>query len=213
MRSNVFKLWQACRRAKISFVLVVLRHLLFRARKKNILAGNRVTIHGLGNINTAGMLKLALADAGFMNRYDRTFLNVGGKLHVGKDFSIGRGCRFDIGPHARVSLGSGYVAAQSTFVIMHGLTIGDGCAISWGCQFLDEDFHALTYAGKIEKTNEIVIGARVWIGSNVSVLKGTVVPDGCVVASGAVLTSRFTEKNALIAGNPAKVIRRDISWH
>lgn len=198
--------------ARISFILVALSYLCYRLRKKNILASNKVTIYGLKNISTSGLLRLGLANVGFMNRYDRTFLNIAGKLDFQKNFSIGRGCRLDIGQNATATFGSGYVAAQTTFVIMHGLTVGDGCAISWGCQFLDDDFHQLAYSGKKEKSNEIIIGSQVWIGSNVTVLKGATIPDGCVVASGSIVGAKFTEKNSLIGGIPAKVIRRDITW-
>ena len=123
---------------------MVLTHLVYRLRSKNILASNRVTIYGLKNISISGLLKVGLGNVGFMNRHDQTFLNVAGTVHFRSDFSIGRGCRFDIGPEATVTFGSGYVAAQTTFVVMHGLTVGDGCAISWGCQFLDEDFHQIS---------------------------------------------------------------------
>lgn len=59
---------------------------------------------------------------------------------------------------------------------------------------------------------QIVVGDHVWIGSNVTVLKGAVIPRGCVVGSGAVVTRAFTEENALLAGNPARVIRRGVAW-
>lgn len=191
---------------------MVLTHLGYLLRKKNILSSNRVTIYGLNNISTSGLLKVGLANVGFMNRRDQTFLNVAGKMVFKSNFSIGRGCRFDIGSGATVTFGNGYVAAQTTFVIMHGLTVGDGCAISWGCQFLDEDFHQISYPGKTERVSEIVIGSHVWIGSNVSVLKGAMIPDGCVIASGSVVGSIFSEKNTLIAGNPAKVIKNNVVW-
>lgn len=139
---------------------------------------NKVTIYGLENIRTFGLLRVGLPNVGFTNKYDQTFLNIAGQVDFQKNFSIGRGCSFDIGPRAVATFGSGYVAAKTIFVIMHGLTVGDGCAISWGCQFLDEDFHLIEYEGKKEKSCEIVIGSHVWIGSNVTVLKGSVVPDG-----------------------------------
>jgi acetyltransferase-like isoleucine patch superfamily enzyme len=212
-RSNFRKLLAECQTARISIILVAMTYIGYRLRKKNILASNKVTIYGLKNISTLGLLRVGLANVGFMNRYDQTFLNIAGKIDFKKNFSIGRGCRFDIGPGAIATFGSGYVAALSKFIIMHGLTVGDGCAISWGCQFLDDDFHNLDYAGKKEKSLEIVIGSHVWIGSNVSVLKGAMIPDGCVVASGSVVGAKFTEKNLLIAGNPARVIRKNIAWN
>ena len=112
-RSNFRKLWDECRRARISFILVALTHLGYRLRKKNILASNNVTIYGLKNISTSGLLRLGLANVGFMNRHGQTFLNIAGKLIFKQNFGIGRGCRFDIGPGAVATFGSGYVAAQS----------------------------------------------------------------------------------------------------
>ena len=74
------------------------------------------------------------------------------------------------------------------------------------------DAFAATLDQVAERDNRIVIGSHVWIGSRVSVLKGSVIPDGCVVASSSVVKSIFTEKNALIAGNPAKIVRQNVSW-
>ena len=93
------------------------------------------------------------------------------------------------------------------------MSVGEDCAISWGCQFLDDDFHELSYEGRAKVDDpKIRIGSHVWIGSRVSVLKGAVIPDGCIVASNSVVGKVFTEKNCLIAGNPAQVIRHDVSW-
>ena len=39
------------------------------------------------------------------------------------------------------------------------------------------------------------------------ILKGTQLGDGCVVGAGAVVSGKF-EENCVIAGNPAKVIRK-----
>lgn len=108
-RNNFRKLWDECRKARISFILVALTHLGYRLRKKNILAGNKVTIYGLINISTSGLLRVGLANVGFMNRHDQTFLNIAGKIDFQQNFSIGRGCRFDIGPGAVATFGSGYV--------------------------------------------------------------------------------------------------------
>ena len=39
------------------------------------------------------------------------------------------------------------------------------------------------------------------------ILKGTVLGDNCVVGAGAVVSGKF-ENNCVIAGNPARVIRK-----
>jgi len=210
---RLVNLWAECRLVGSPYLVVLLRHLTFLLRHKNIVASTSVTIHGLQNISTGGLLRIGLSHFGFMSRHDRTFLNVGGKAIFTRDFSIAKGCRFDIGEDAVASFGAGSVGPNTHFIIMHGITIGDGCAISWGCHFLDDDFHAISYPGRtVGGSPKIEIGEHVWIGSNVSVLKGAAIPDGCVVASGSVVTKRFDHKNALIAGNPARVVREGVSW-
>jgi acetyltransferase-like isoleucine patch superfamily enzyme len=201
-----------CRKSDSSVLIVVLQHLRYKIAGKNILANNKVIIKGLSNIHTNGLLQIGMAYVGFMHTHDITYLNINGSLIFQDNYSIGKGCRFDIGNGAIAKFGSGYVNSNTNFIIMHGITVGDGCAISWGCEFLDEDFHHIAYKEKKERTPEIEIGSRVWIGSNVTILKGSRIPDGCVIASGSVVSSRFEITNCLIGGNPAKVIRENVEW-
>ena len=95
---------------------------------------------------------------------------------------------------------------------MHKLDIGDNCAISWDCQFLDEDFHEISYSDKHKTENAIIIGDNVWIGCGVKIYKGTVIPRGCVLASDSVVKGKFHIENSIIGGNPAKVIKENIEW-
>ncbi|KGO89410.1 hypothetical protein Q764_08530 [Flavobacterium suncheonense GH29-5 = DSM 17707] len=126
---------------------------------------------------------------------------------------MGRGCRFDIAEKAVMTVGKGgYINANSTFIIMHGLTIGDNCVISWDCQFLDEDFHEIDYEGKKTVANEIVIGNHVWIGCGVKIYKGAVIPDGSVIAANSVVRGVFTTPNSLIGGHPARVLKESVHW-
>lgn len=211
--NNINRLFMDCRKVHDSPLLVLIRYFFFRLRSKNILSSNKTTIYGLKNISTSGLLRIGLGYVGFMSSHDRTFLNIQGKAHFKDNYLIGKGCRFDIGENAIAEFGRGYVNPNSVFVIMHGIHVGDGCAISWGCQFIDEDFHKIDYLGHTRKKDNIIkIGTHVWIGSNVVVLKGSIIPDGCVVASGSVVCATFEEKNTLIAGNPAKVVRKNIRW-
>lgn len=202
----------ACRESDSGILRVLVSHAYHRMMGKSILRGNRVLIRGIGRIETGGLVKIGMGRVGFMHKYDRTYLNVNGRLVFRGKFSIGKGCRFDIGKGAVAEFGEGYVNANTMFVIMHGLTMGDGCAVSWGCQFLDEDFHKISFPARHWRDNPIRIGNHVWIGSNVIVLKGSVIPDGCVVASGSVVTRAFEEGSVLIAGNPATVVRENVNW-
>lgn len=203
-----------CKSTGSNFLIVLFKCLIYRINGKNIITDQRTRIKGLSNISTNGQLKVGLDYVGFTNNRDVTYLNIGGKLEVLGPFSIGRGCRFDIGNNAIVKLGRGsYINPFTKVIIMNGLEIGDSCAISWNCQFLDSDFHQLKYAGKKEPgLNTINIGNHVWIGSSVFVYKGTIIPNGCVIAANSVVRGIFEEENTLIAGNPAKVVKKNISW-
>ncbi|MBC7887152.1 MAG: acyltransferase [Ferruginibacter sp.] len=127
---------------------------------------------------------------------------------------MGRGCRFDIGPGATCILKKNtYISPFTNFIIMHSISIGENCIISWNCQFLDEDFHSVEYENKkYGEDKKIVIDDNVWIGCSVNVFKGTTIAKGCVVAANSVVRGVFAEENCLIAGNPAKVIKRNVNW-
>jgi acetyltransferase-like isoleucine patch superfamily enzyme len=51
-----------------------------------------------------------------------------------------------------------------------------------------------------------VIGDRVWIGANATVLAGVTIGHGAVVAAGAVVT-RDVAPDTVVGGVPARVIR------
>lgn len=198
---------------KLALPAVMLRYARNRACGKNIICSTRTKIKGLANISTGGLVDIGLRDVGFVGPYERTYLNVEGELRFSSKYSIGLGCRLFIGAGAAGVFHQGFITAASTFVIRHSLEVGQGSAISWGCWFLDDDFHEVQYEGRRAAGTGISIGPKVLIASNVTILKGTVIPEGCVVASGSVVRGIFEEKNALIAGSPGKVVRRNVSWN
>lgn len=54
----------------------------------------------------------------------------------------------------------------------------------------------------------ILIGEKCWIGMNSIVLGGVVLGPHTIVGAGSVVTKSFPEGNCIIAGNPAKLIRK-----
>lgn len=56
------------------------------------------------------------------------------------------------------------------------------------------------------------IGDHVWIGERVYLTKNASVAKGCVIAACSVVTKRFAEPDAIVGGNPARIVKRDVEW-
>lgn len=65
---------------------------------------------------------------------------------------------------------------------------------------------------RINPSKDVNIGDHVWIGNKTIILKGSEIADDSIVGSGAVVSGKYTDNNVVIAGNPAKIIKRDITW-
>ncbi|MFT5760534.1 MAG: acetyltransferase-like isoleucine patch superfamily enzyme, partial [Alteromonadaceae bacterium] len=64
----------------------------------------------------------------------------------------------------------------------------------------------------INLPKNVHIGDRVWVSEDVSFLKGAQIASDCVVGSRAVVTKAFSQPNCVIAGFPAKVVKKNIRW-
>ena len=47
---------------------------------------------------------------------------------------------------------------------------------------------------------------------NAVICKNTKIPNGCIIGVGSVVTKSIKEENSVLAGNPAKIVRKDIEW-
>jgi acetyltransferase-like isoleucine patch superfamily enzyme len=65
---------------------------------------------------------------------------------------------------------------------------------------------ARAIGGHLGFTGDVVVGNDVWIGHGATILGGVTIHDGAVVGAGAVVT-RDVPAYAVVAGNPAKLIR------
>lgn len=91
------------------------------------------------------------------------------------------------------------------------ITIGNNCAISQHVTLICSN-HGIEKGKLIQKqrwsthNNFITIGNDVWIGANSVILPGVTIHDGAVIGAGSIVTKDVPE-NAVVAGNPAKIIK------
>ena len=94
------------------------------------------------------------------------------------------------------------------------VTIGKDCMFSAGIVMQGSDTHCIfDESGRLLNVGRsISIGDHVWCGRDVKIAKNSAVPDNCIVGMGSIVTKVFSEKNCIIAGVPAKVVKRGVNW-
>ena len=113
---------------------------------------------------------------------------------------------------AQINIGNNVGISGATIYARKGITIGDNTLIGGNVKILDNDFHPLDIEARnrddknMIKNKEVVIGKNCFIGCNALILKGTQIGDGSIVGAGAVVSGKFPD-NAIIAGNPAIIVR------
>jgi acetyltransferase-like isoleucine patch superfamily enzyme len=122
---------------------------------------------------------------------------------------IGQGVTLSVAAQAQLRVGQdSYIAGDSRVLASCSTQIGRRCAISFGVTILEDDGHGF---GLPPYSAPICIEDDVWIGCNVTILKGVTIGKGSVVAAGAVVT-RSCPPHSLLAGVPARVIREGVLW-
>ena len=94
------------------------------------------------------------------------------------------------------------------------IEVGKDCMFSSEIYIRSSDGHTIVDLDKnvINKPNDIKIGDHVWVCNSAKILKNVQIPDNCIVANSAIVTGVFQESNCIIAGLPAKIIKRNVNW-
>ena len=160
------------------------------------------------------------------------FNKKGAKLKIGKDVTIKSSFLSNLvglysrtiivtrAPGAVIEIGDNVGTSGATIYARKGISIGENTCIGGNCKILDNDFHPIEAEARNQLLKDskggdsdlvpakpVRIGKNCFIGCNSIILKGTQLGDGCVVGAGSVVSGKF-EENCVIAGNPAKVIRK-----
>jgi len=142
--------------------------------------------------------------------YTLLFMGENAKINVSGTFNIYSGAKIYINNNAQLKLGSGYINNNLNLSCFESIEIGENVIISENVTIRDSDNHEIIGSER-KNTLPIIIGNHVWIGMNVTILKGVKIGDGAIIAAGAVVTKNVIE-NSLVGGVPAKVIKNNVIW-
>ncbi len=92
--------------------------------------------------------------------------------------------------------------------------IGERCLFSNQITLRTGDSHSILNkkGQRINHAEDIYIGAHVWVGQQVIILKGAKVEEESIIGTNALVTGKVFPKHSILAGIPAKVIKDGITW-
>ncbi len=151
-------------------------------------------------------------------------LALGGHFHLIGGASVVIGARVNasqlfvhavVGAKLRIGGGVGFNGLVRLMMHEQGqLSIGDGCLIAAGVDITISDMHSIIDVATQKRVNyakDITIGNKVWIGQGSLVLKGAQIGDDSIIGAQSVVTGAVPP-NCAAAGNPARLIRPNVTW-
>lgn len=124
------------------------------------------------------------------------------------------------GDHQKFRWGRGSDTSWELKVYMCGeessVTIGEDCMFAGEIYIWSSEPHAILDLNSGEVLNlsnpGVAIGNHCWVGQGVRITKRGAIPDNTIVGLDSIVTRRFTQEHTAIGGNPAVVLKHDVSW-
>lgn len=127
----------------------------------------------------------------------------------GKFYSY-TGSKIIVHPNANLKIGNGsFMNVESKIYCKSKIIIGEHVFIGEEVIIRDTDEHSIN--NKVN-TIPITIGNNVWIGMRSIILKGVHIGNNVVIGAGTIVTKDIPD-NCLAVGNPARVIKKNITWN
>lgn len=126
-----------------------------------------------------------------------------------------------------------FINAGTNIISRNKIIFGNDVTVAWGCTFYDHNAHSLDWKERVNdtklqienykkyrdsnstknknwdvvKSKPITICDKAWIGMNCTILNGVTIGEGAIVGACSVVRENI-EPWTVVAGNPAKVIRK-----
>jgi acetyltransferase-like isoleucine patch superfamily enzyme len=116
-----------------------------------------------------------------------------------------------------IKIGSGFSGIGHFRVVEDNsyIHLGNDCMFSWDVTIMASDYHTIyDKTGQVlnKAAGGVTLGNNIWVGCKSTILKNTQIGNGSIVGACSVVTRQFKDENCILAGNPAKIVKRDIRW-
>lgn len=143
------------------------------------------------------------------------FMGSGSEVRIGAYNGIGN-CNLSISEGSSLTTGikCSFGGFSATVYEEGQINIGNDCMFSHAIQLWQTDTHPIfdvITGERLNRSCNITIGNHVWVGTNSFLMGGASIGDDCIVGANAVTSGKF-ESNTIIAGNPARVVRKGVTW-
>lgn len=120
------------------------------------------------------------------------------------------------GDHCTIDIGEDFTMEGGGISVTENgkICIGKDCMFSFGIDIRNGDSHSiLDLQGKrINKAKDIIIKDHVWLGANVTVLKGVHIGSHSIIGTRSVVSKSCQTDQSIYAGVPARFIKSGIDW-
>lgn len=143
---------------------------------------------------------------------DDGYVEIGSNNNVPKFIGfirVGEQCRVLIGDNVSMSDRCVMTVAERS-----SITIGNDVMIATAVEIRADDAHPIfdiDTGKRLNMPKGVHIGDHVWLAGRAVLLSGTVIGSGSVVGFGSIVKGKFPN-NCIIAGVPAKVVKKNIAW-
>ena len=184
----------------------------FNGRINISILGNNNTILIPKTFNIKGTLNIQLFGNSSEIKMENIYIGQHLNLVLGQNFLTSK-----VPEKMKIILGNNFCVESAQIENLHSNTstvFGENCMLSSDIWISNSDHHPIynTEHEIINKANGLNVGKHVWIGRGSMILKNLSIPDNCIVGAGSVVTKSFSEENCIYAGNPAKLIKKKITW-
>ncbi len=138
--------------------------------------------------------------AGMIQTFDHLHTEIYGKgeIRLGS-YNQNRGNLYLVAQDGKLKIGDHcFFNTGCCLTAMEEIVIGDNCKFGNNLVVVDHDHNYKKDMANEFISSPIVIGNNVWVGANVTILRGTTIGDDCVIGAGSVVKGTVEPKSKIV---------------